>query len=51
MNFMPSIIGITLTVLACLGATGMWGRGPQLIAIVALGLACIIADLKASNHG
>lgn len=40
------MIGIILTILACLAATGIWGYTLQIIAIVSLGLAACIADLK-----
>jgi hypothetical protein len=48
---MGPLIGIILTILACLAATGMWGYTLQIIAIVCLGLACVISDVKSIENG
>jgi hypothetical protein len=36
-------------VLACFAALGTWGRTWQIVGVVALGAACVIADLKAAR--
>lgn len=43
------VIGIGLTVVFCLAAIDFWSRTFQIIGVVALGTACIIADLKGAN--
>lgn len=40
------VIGIALTVIFCLAAIDFLGRTFQIIGVVMLGTACIIADLK-----
>lgn len=43
---MGLLVGISLTALACVSATGIWGHALQIIAISSLGASCVIADLK-----
>jgi hypothetical protein len=47
---MGPLLGIILTVLACVAALGIWGHTLQVISISMLGAACIIADLKAMSN-
>jgi hypothetical protein len=44
------LLGIILTVFCCLAATGMWGYLLQIIAIICLGMACLIADIKSNQN-
>lgn len=46
---MRSLVGIGLTVVACMAALGTWGRTAQIAGVIALGLACVIADIKAER--
>jgi hypothetical protein len=43
------LFGIVLTVIACMAAVGTWGRPAQIAGVIALGLGCVIADLKAER--
>jgi hypothetical protein len=46
---MGPLIGIPLTIVACVAALGTWGRTIQIISIIILGLACVHTDLKAER--